>query len=437
MMKRLWQGCLHRLTIFVVLSVFLFDSCDGDDDASNELPPAEITGISPTSARKETVVEISGNNFGTDQSKIKVLFNEKEATINSLTNTLITAVVPSKAGTGVVKVILSGKESVGPLLTYIPSFVVSTLAGDGTFGFANGNGAAATFESPLHICVDSKRNVFVADRNNHAIRKITPEGTVSTFAGNGTTGGDIVEPNGICVDKSDNLYVSDGCKIKKITPTGIVTILSGTQALSCGNANGSPEVSMFSYPYGMCTDDDGNVYVTDRDAHSIRKITPAGVSSTIAGGSYGDETGPALTSKFRYPHDVDIDSDGNIFILDQSNFKIKKISAGAVSTFVGSEQGHVNAIGALAKLDIVNAFCIEHRTGLFYFLERTQDTDSVYLRTITPEGNVTTLFGTLVGHADGLPSEAKLNVPYGIAVDSEGSLYISESYPRIRKITIE
>jgi sugar lactone lactonase YvrE len=436
-MNRFWQTNLivrHRLALIL----FIFLSCDGDDGPPADAPPAVISGISPVSGVKGTQVSISGDNFSTDVSQVQVFFNGKEASINSMTNTLITATVPPKAGSGTVKILVSGKETVGPVFSYIPTISVSTLAGDGTFGFVNGNGIAATFQSPLHLCADSKGNIFVADNNNHAIRKITPQGTVSTFAGNGTISGDIVEPNGICADKADNLYVTDACKIKKITPEGVVSILSGTQALSCGYADGGAGESMFSYPYGISTDNDGNLYVADRGAHNVRKISPGGTSSTLAGSSIGDENGTGSAAKFRYPHDLDIDAGGNIYVLDQSNFKIKKISpAGVVTTFVGGSQGHKNGTGTAAQLDVVSAICIEPSTGTFYFIERTQDSDSIYLRSISPEGHVITLLGTPVGYADGSPDVAKLNTSYGIAVDAAGSLYISENYPRIRKIVIE
>jgi sugar lactone lactonase YvrE len=437
MMNRSWQQNLLWV-IKIICPLVLTTSCGGDEDSPVDIPPPLIQNISPTSGSKSSVIVISGENFGTNAGNVKVIFNDKEAKVTSLTNTSITTEVPAKSGTGLIKVSVSGVVAEGPVFTYIPTITVSTLAGDGTFGFVNGIGTAATFQSPFHLCTDSKRNIFVADNNNHVIRKITPEGIVTTFAGNGTVAGDIFEPNGISADDADNLYVSDGCKIKKITPTGEVTILSGTQTLSCGYANGSAFESMFSYPYGIIADKSGNVYVAERDAHSVRKITSNGTSSTLAGGSYGDDEGLGAAAKFRYPHDVDVDQAGNIYVLDQSNFKIKKITPqGNVTTFIGSTQGHKNAKGTEAKIDVVDAFCVEQSTGIFYFIERTQDGDSVYVRTITPNGNVGTLLGTLIGHADGTANVAKLNSPQGIAVDSQGTLYISENYPRIRKIVIE
>jgi hypothetical protein len=400
---------------------------------SNPLPV--ITNINPTSGSKAMVVVITGENFGTDVTKVKVFFNDKEAAVTSLTNTSITSAVPVNAGNGIVKVSVDGVITIGPAFTYIPSLTVSTLAGDGTFGYKEGTGTAAQFQLLLHTCTDSQGNIYVVDQGNHRIRKITPAGVVSTFAGDGTVFGGFNQPNGICADKNDNIYVSDVCIIKKITPAGVVSTLTG-QSLNCGAADGDPLTATFSYPYGMCADDAGNIYVADRSTNAVRKITPAGITSTLAGGTYGDENGTGAAAKFKYPHAVSADANGNIYVLDQSNYKIKKITpAGVVSTFVGSTQGHSDAMGTAARINSVTAFCIDPSTGNFYFPENTQD--SVYLRMITPQGQVSTLMGNVIGYVDGTAKEAKFYSIHGISIDAQGTLYVTEQSPRVRKIKFE
>jgi sugar lactone lactonase YvrE len=398
-------------------------------------PAPLITSINPASGNKATSVVITGENFGTDVGKVKVFFNDKEATISSLTNTTITSLVPINAGNGIVKVTIGGIATIGPAFTYIPSITVSTIAGDGIFGFKDGTGTAAQFQLLLHKCTDSHGNIYVVDQVNHRIRKITPAGVVTTFAGDGTGLGDIGQPNGICADKNDNIYVSDVCKIKKITPAGVVSLYAG-QPLNCGAVDGGPSVASFSYPYGMCVDNSGNIYVADRSTHSIRKITPAGVTSTLAGGTYGDENGAGTAAKFRYPHDVCADADDNIYVVDQSNNKIKKITPGGlVSTFIGSTPGHSDGMGTAARINTVNDLCFDPVTGNFYFGENTMD--SVYIRMITPQGKVNTLMGNVIGHANGSATEAKFYSIHGISIDSQGTLYVTEQSARVRKIVIE
>jgi hypothetical protein len=397
-----------------------------------------VTSISLTEISAGSTVTINGDHFGTDKSKVQVLFNEKEGTVVDVTNTSIAAIVPPKAGSGIVKVIVSGAVVVGPNFVYLPTLRVSTLAGNGTFGFQDGPGASAQFQTPLHLCSDSKGHVYVTDHANNRIRKITPTGVVSTFAGNGDpVNGDIGYPRGIASDGDDNIYVSDGCKIKKITPAGVVTIFSGTQTYSCGFTNGAAAQAAYSGPFGLSVDTNGDLIIAERDNHAVRKIT-GGLTTTLAGGAYGDENG--TSAKFRYPHDVSTDESGNVFLLDQSNHKIKKITpAGAVSTFAGSTQGHRDGQGEAARIHMVNAICVDPATGVIYFAEHTGGTpsDSTYIRMITREGRVVTLMGNTFGHQDGNAREAKFYQVHGIDIDVQGNIYLTEQYSRIRKITIE
>ncbi len=211
-----------KTTILLVVTILTF-GCGGDDSPHILYPT--ITTISPTIGPKNTSVTINGNDFGTTVNNTHVFFNDVEAIVQAVTNTQITAIVPARAYTGLVKVISNGTELIGSEFTYIIDIQVSTLAGS-TDGFADGLGGAAKFYSPRGIAIDSQNNIYVADQWNHKIRKITPSGSVSTLTGS-TEGFDdglgstakFNHPFGVAIDSLNNIYVADtgNHKIRKIT----------------------------------------------------------------------------------------------------------------------------------------------------------------------------------------------------------------------------
>jgi len=230
-----------------------------------------------------------------------------------------------------------------------PAGVVTTLAGTaGVSGGTDATGAAARFNSPRGVATDSAGNVYVADTLNFTIRKVTPAGEVTTLAGTagvfgGTDGTGAAAsfnfPNGVATDSTGNVYVADtnNHTIRKITPTGVVITLAGT-ALSAGSTDATGAAARFAFPIGVATDSAGNVYVGEWDNRTIRKITPAGVVTTLAGtaGTFGstDATGPA--ARFGGPAGIATDSAGNVYVADDGNNTIRKVTpAGAVSTLAG------------------------------------------------------------------------------------------------------
>lgn len=275
-----------------------------------------------------------------------------------------------------------------------PGGAVTTLAGvPGTPGFADGNGAGALFNSPAGLAVDRAGNLFVADMLNHTIRKITLDGTVSTFAGSAGNAGSadgvgsaarFQEPVGIAVDGSGNVYVADSGNsvIRKISSSGSVTTLAGTAGES-GNDDGQGALARFDGPYGLALDSFGNIYVADTFNHTIRKVTPAGEVSTFAGtaGQSGTADGLSISARFSGPSAVTVDPSGSVYVTETANHEIRLISSvGLVSTVAGSP------------------------------------------------GND--------GSSDGVGTTSRFNAPYGIAFGPAGNIFVSDTVNNtVRKLT--
>jgi len=227
-------------------------------------------------------------------------------------------------------------SSPSPPSPSIKAWVVSTLAGRGTGGFANGAGTWARFNYPTGVAVDSAGNVYVGDEGNHRIRKITAAKVlvVSTIAGSATAGfrdgtgtsARFHTPHGMAVDSSGNVYVADddNHRIRKITAAGVVSTLAGSG--TGGHRDGTGTAAQFNRPYGVALDTSGNVYVADSHNHRIRKITAAGEVSTIAGsGTGGHRDGTGTSAQFNNPRGVAVDTSGNLYVADMGAQRILKI----------------------------------------------------------------------------------------------------------------
>jgi D-alanyl-D-alanine dipeptidase len=325
-----------------------------------------------------------------------------------------------------------------------PAGVVTTLAGiAGTSGSADGTGAAASFYQPRAVATDVNGNVYVADRSNHTIRKITPAGVVTTLAGTAGTSGSadgtgaaarFNYPSGVAADTSGNVYVTDSSNytIRKITPAGVVTTLAGT-AGTRGGADGTGAAASFNTPIAIATDAIGNVYAADLG--TIRKITPAGVVTTLAGTAsvYGSADGTGAAARFETLRGVATDAGGNVYVADSSNHTIRKITpAGVVTTLAGTAgvTGSADGTGAAARFNNPNGVATDV-SGNMYVADNSNET----IRKITPAGVVTTLAGKSFG-ADGTGAEASFHVPRGVATDAGGNVYVADQYNNtIRKIT--
>jgi sugar lactone lactonase YvrE len=209
---------------------------------------------------------------------------------------------------------------------------VSVVAGNGTNGFADGRVALAEFGIECSgIAVDADGNVYVLDWKNRRVRKVTVEGEVKTFAGDGKTGfvngsadsAEFYNPSGLVIDRQGNLFVGDQNCIRKIAPDGVVSTFSGNQSAT-GHKDGEPGEALFSAINDIATDEQGNIYASDDNR--IRRITPQGVVSTVAGNTAGYQDGEANVAKFNEPVGLAVDKQGSIYVADDHNNRIRKIS---------------------------------------------------------------------------------------------------------------
>lgn len=328
-----------------------------------------------------------------------------------------------------------------------PGGIVVTIAGAaGLSGSADGPGRTARFNSPVGIAVDGDGNVYVADRNNRTLRKIAPDGVVSTIAGltglGGTVDGTGVNArfnalSNLTLDASGNLYATDNSShvIRKITPAGVATTVAGL-AGSAGSTDGTGAAARFNGPNGITVDRDGNLYVADTSNELVRKITPDGVVTRLAGssGAIGNRDGTA--GRFYRPYGVSADSVGNVFVADANNHSIRKItSTGSVSLLAGGggNFGGLDGAGNIARFYIPQGIAVDG-AGVVY----VGDTFNGAVRKISPAGNVSTFAGQLgnLAYADGTGEAARFGSPFGVALDSAGNLLVADAvYNAIRHVT--
>jgi len=429
MSRHLRQVAGHVLPLFILLWVA---GCGGGDGVSaGGDKAANAAGTDYTIGGKVSGLSgtvIMQNNGANDLSlSVNSAFAFTTATVTGSTYSVTVLTHPAEQicavanGAGTV----SGANVTDVTVTCsssLPPASLALFAGDmGSSGNVDGVGAAARFNGPSDMATDSAGNIYAADFLNSTIRKITPAGAVTTLAGTGGRGSadgigtaaSFFLPQGVATDGADNVYVSDthNNTIRKIAPGGLVTTLAGTPGGN-GSADGTGAAASFVFPQGMATDSAGNIYVADNENNAVRKITPAGVVTTFVG----------VAAHLILPTSVATDSADNVYVASGGDYTIRKVTpAGLVTTLAGSGAvGSTDGTGIAASFNFPSGVAVDS-TGNVY----VADSGNPTIRKIAPDGAVSTVVG-VAGQAGFAPGALPglLNSPASVAV-SGTSLYIT------------
>lgn len=331
---------------------------------------------------------------------------------------------------------------------YPTPYAFGTLAGSATeIGSADGSANQARFSNPRGLALDVQGNLYVADQDNHVIRKVTPAGVVTTVAGKagvaGSADGALSEarfnsPHGLTLDAAGNIYVADAGNytIRKISVAGLVTTVAGI-AGSAGTEDGPAQSARFDDPFDLVLDSTGSLFVTEAQTCTVRRIAKDGSVTTFAGraNSQGTADGVGSAARFRFPVGIAIDSADNLYVGNDYEGIVRKITpAQVVTTLAGSPSdpktfgsiGSADGVGPAAGFRAPEDVAVDAAGNVY-----VTDASNYTIRKITPAGVVTTLAGA-TGKADlvdGTGIDARFHDPIAIAVDPAGSLYVLDLTP--------
>ena len=343
--------------------------------------------------------------------------------------------------------------------TNLPNGIITTVAGNGTNGYSGDGGVATNAELnyPFGVAMDTTGNLFIADDGNERIRKVGPNGIITTVAGNGTNGysGDggaatnakLNYPSGVAVDAIGNLFIADygNNRIRKVGINGIITTVAGNGAGGYSGDGGVATNAKLNYPFDVAVDTTGNLFIADNDNERIRKVGTNGIITTVAGngaGGYSGDGGAATNAKLNSPFGVAVDTTGNLFIADRYNQCIRKVGTnGIINTVAGNGYGAGTYYGNYsgdggaatnAELNDPSGVAVDTTGNLFI-----ADEGNNRIRKVGTNGIIATVAGngTSGYYGDGgAATNAELNYPIDVAVDTTGNLFIVDAFNnRIRK----
>ena len=473
------------------------------ENPSGESASLLISAFSPRSGGPGTVVTITGTGFdGKVPSNNLVMFNGVPGVVTSATETTLVATVPEGASFGTISVTVNGKVATSAdayaaqlniktimgahlpdaipanevslevqaiamdahgnmyaaaghaIFKISPAGILSKLAGNGLPGDMGDGGLAldARLREPGGVAVDAAGNVYLADTYNNRVRKVTPDGKITTVAGTGSEGdsGDggpatsaqLDEPQGLAVDASGNLYIADtdNCKIRKVTPDGKISTVAGTGRYGNSGNGGKATSAELAYPRDVAVDDSGNLYIADSNSRMIRKVSAAdGTISAFAGTGvhgYSGDGGAATSARLKYPDAVSVDASGNVYIGDTEDYRVRKVSAadGTIETVAGSGNWGSAGDGGLATGAQLypNSLGVDAAGNLYI-----ADSSSNRIRKVSASNQVIT---SVAGGAanwvrEGDARQVFLWEPVGMAEDSQGNLYVGMAAGVVYKLT--
>ena len=417
-----------------VLSCFLllFSSCV-KNNGKPVAPPGNIiiTAIQPSLGPEGTIDTISGSGFDQIPDFDSLFLNGKQLLVESKSDSQIIVSIPKLAGSGPIVIWCGGKEILGPIFHYDSSWIVTTVAGSGQMAFADGQGLSASFYHPSAIAMDKNLNLFIGDAG--CIRKVTPDGAVTTFAGacpitgiadgTGTNAQFSAQIWGLVFDSAGNLIATDGGNnnIRKITPDAdVTTIVMGNR--STQGPLGPRPYSILNYPAGIVINEQGNMLEVDEGSGAIQMINAQDSVSTIFSGA----------GLLYNPIGCSLDSSGNLFVASQEAYQVIKVTPSGIATSIAGNftPGYQNGQGAnasfLSPVDVVVG-----RDQNIYVADA-----GIMIRRIDQQGNVTTFIPLGTGDVDGPVPYAAARGMFAFLFDPTGNIYFTDQINNnIRKIS--
>ncbi|MFN4252114.1 NHL repeat-containing protein, partial [Deinococcus sp.] len=346
--------------------------------------------------------------------------------------------------TGRTGVLVSGVDGTRPgIISTVVGTGIPTSSGDGS-----GDGGPAIYastDSAVALVFDRSGNLYIAEQRGSRVRKVTPDGIITTFAGTGTlsstgdggpaTAASLQSPSGLAVDSNNNLYIaeSSGHRVRKVAPDGTITTFAGTGTATSTGDGGPATAATLQSPIGLAVDSNNNLYIAERSGYRVRKVAPDGIITTFAGtgtlGSTGDG-GPATAATMRSPAGLAVDSDNNLYIAESGGHRVRKVAPdGIITTFAGT--GTYSSTGdggpaTAATMRSPEGLAVDSNNNL-YMAER----DGHRVRKVAPDGIITTLAGTGTAglSGDGGPATAAQHAsPSGVAIDRHGNVYATYSF---------
>ncbi len=315
--------------------------------------------------------------------------------------------------------------------------LISTLAGTGVGDYYGDSGPAAKalLRSPAAVSVDRRGVAYIADSINGRIRRITPAGAIFTAAGGGSVTGSDFRPQNIAQDGLGNLYMTGAGSntIFRVAPNGAVAVFAGSAASGYSGDSGPARQALFASPAGLAFDGSGNLYVADSGNNCIRRIGAGGMVTTIvgngAGGFSGDGAGAgaARSASLLSPQAVVVDRNGNLFIADTGNHRVRSVTPnGAINTVAGNGLTTIRGDGAATSISLnAPAGLAIEANGLLLI----SDTQNHRVRRLMADGTILTIAGEGIAGftGDGQAAVVRISAPMGLAVDSGGNIYIADS----------
>jgi sugar lactone lactonase YvrE len=342
----------------------------------------------------------------------------------------------------------------------VPGTIITVAGGGNQAAGSGGLATKAKLRFPNGVAVDARGNIYIADSPSHLVARVSPDGRISRAAGPGSSRGMgdggpataalLESPADVAVDGLGNLYIVDigHHRVRKIRPDGIITTVAGkgsarVQPGAFSGDGGPATEAELNEPVSVAVDHRGNIFIADRDNHRVRRVSPQGVIETVAGsgppghynGGYAGDGGPAVKAWLNWPAGVAVDRQGNLFIADGGNYRVRRVNTeGIITTVAGGGTKAPGDGGPATEVRLSARSIAVDVAGSLYITDYLHNR----IRKVNPDGAITTIAGTGdqgFGGDGGPAAQARLFSPYGLAVDSVGSLIIADSVNyRVRKV---